>query len=255
MEKLKLEVLNRMAGKVSALGFAPVERFKDAPEGHHPADACRGARTVIVYGIPVPRGAITSPGYNLHCIHRSYHTIYRRLDEISIDLCNFLEARGGCQAVPAPSYAPMVFHGVEPWGVISLKHAAVLAGLGSFGRSGQVYHPRYGSLLRLAAVITSAAIPGDPAIEGSPCPPECTACRKACPVRALDADDGFRKLVCLGHAVKHAIYPLALKDETGLKNIERIINTAGHDYWIACDECLKVCPLNRPARQKTAAGS
>jgi epoxyqueuosine reductase QueG len=30
-----------------------------------------------------------------------------------------------------------------------------------------------------------------------------------------------------------------------LKNIERVINTAGHNYWIDCDECLKVCPLNK----------
>ena len=50
---------------------------------------------------------------------------------------------------------------------------------------------------------------------------------------------------CLGYAIKHAIYPLALKDEAGLKNIERVINTAGHDYWIACNECVKKCPTNR----------
>ena len=37
---------------------------------------------------------------------------------------------------------------------------------------------------------------------------------------------------------------LALKDEQVLKHIERVINTAGNDYWLACDECLKVCPIN-----------
>jgi len=42
---------------------------------------------------------------------------------------------------------------------------------------------------------------------------------------------------------------LPLKDEVGLKHIERIINTAGHDYWLACDECLMVCPNNRPKKQ------
>ena len=52
-------------------------------------------------------------------------------------------------------------------------------------------------------------------------------------------------MACLGHTIKHAIYPLALKDAQGLKHIERVINTAGYDYWIDCDECMKVCPLNR----------
>ena len=47
------------------------------------------------------------------------------------------------------------------------------------------------------------------------------------------------------YTIKHAMYPLAFKDEIGLKHIERVINTAGYNYWLACDECLKVCPLNK----------
>ncbi len=40
------------------------------------------------------------------------------------------------------------------------------------------------------------------------------------------------------------------KDEAGLRNIERVINTAGHDYWIACSECVKKCPTNRLSGSK-----
>jgi hypothetical protein len=47
---------------------------------------------------------------------------------------------------------------------------------------------------------------------------------KACPAHAFNDRGEFKKLVCLGHTIKHAIYPLALKDEAGLKNIERVIN-------------------------------
>jgi epoxyqueuosine reductase len=242
---LKEAVRERLKNTVNALGFASVDRFADAPEKHHPATLCRGAETVIVFGITVPRGVLTSPDYGLHALHRTYHTIYRRLDDMAVDLCNFIETRSGCRAVPVPSYAPMVFHGLEPWGLLSLKHAAVKAGVGSFGRSEQVYHPTFGALLRLAAVVTNAAMPGDPLIEADPCPPKCNACLKVCPAKAFGDGGRFGKMICLGHAIKHAIYPLALKDETGLKNIERIINTAGHDYWIACNECVKACPNNR----------
>ncbi len=242
---LKATITHYLEDRVSAVGFAPVARFGDAPEAHHPAAVCKNAQTVIVLGIEVPRGVLTSPGYNLHTLHRAYHTVYRQLDEISLGLCNFIESQGRHHAVMIPSYAPMAFHGAEPWGLISLKHAAVRAGLGAFGRSGQMYHPTFGSRLRLAAVVTEAAIPGDPLIESDPCPPKCRACQQSCPAGAFAPEGRFEKMKCLGHTIKHAIYPLALKDANGLKHIERVINTAGYDYWLACDECLKMCPNNR----------
>jgi epoxyqueuosine reductase len=242
---LKEDVIREFLPRISAIGFAPGDRFQGAPERHRPGDVCKDARTVIVLGIAIPRGVLTSPSYNLHALHRSYHTIYRRLDELSVELCNFIEARGRYRAVPVPSYAPMVFHGFEPWGLLSLRHAAVGAGLGAFGRSGQVYHAEFGARLRFAAVVTNAELPGDNKIETDPCPPTCNACHKACPAGAFPESGAFQKMTCLGYAIKHAIYPLALKDEAGRKNIERVINTAGHDYWIACDECLKVCPNHR----------
>jgi epoxyqueuosine reductase len=244
-EALKKSIVEHLGTRVPAVGFAPVDRFVDAPEKHHPAAICKNAQTVIVLGIPVSQGMLRSPAYNLYLLHRSYHTVYKQLDELSLELCNFIEAQGDCLAVPIPSYAPMVFHGMEPWGLLSLKHAATCAGLGAFGRSGQVYHPRYGSLLRLGAVVTSAELPGDPLMDETPCPRECNACSQVCPSKAFGDGGKFHKMVCLQYSIKHAIYPLALKDEQGLKRIERVINTAGHNYWLACDECLKACPLNR----------
>lgn len=242
---LKNSIAKHLQDQVSAIGFAPVERFDGAPENHHPADVCKNAQTVVVFGIEVPRGIFHSPVYNLHALHRSYHTVYRQLDEISLGVCNFIESKGGHKAVMIPSYAPMVFEALEPWGLISLKHAAVLAGLGAFGRSGQMYHPTFGARLRLAAVVTDAPLPGDPVIEEHPCPEKCTACAKSCPAGAFTANGSFEKMKCLQHTIKHAIYPLALKNAEGMKHIERIINTAGHDYWLDCNECVKVCPNNR----------
>jgi epoxyqueuosine reductase len=246
---LRQEVIKFLDDRVAAVGFARVERFGDAPEKHHPARVCKDAATVIVFGIPIPRGVVSSPDYNLYGLHRSYHTVYKRLDEIGLALCNFIESRGPHAAIAVPSYAPVVFHGLEPWGVISLKHAGVCAGLGAFGRSGQMYHPDYGSLLRLAAVVTSAEMPGDPLRDTDPCPEGCNVCQRSCPAGAFTDAGDFQKMVCMPYSVKHAIYPLTLKDEAGLQHIERIINTAGHDYWLACDECLRGCPNNRPRKQ------
>ncbi|OGP55855.1 MAG: hypothetical protein A2V67_12385 [Deltaproteobacteria bacterium RBG_13_61_14] len=232
--------------RVDAVGFAPVDRWSAAPERHHPSAICRDAATVIVFGRAMPRGVLASPEYNLYLLHRSYHSIYPALDDIALRLSNRLEAEGFF-AVPIPSYAPLVFHGAEPWGILSLKHAAVSAGLAALGRSGLAYHPRFGALLRLAAVVTNAQLSGDPVLEAEPCPPKCQACHQACPAGAF-AEGGFQKMKCLAHTIRHGIYPLALKGEEGLKNLEMIINTAGYNYWLKCDECLKVCPLHRRPR-------
>jgi epoxyqueuosine reductase QueG len=133
---------------------------------------------------------------------------------------------------------------MEPWGLLSLKHACVRASLGAFGKNGLLHNPKYGTLLRPGAVVTNVEIPGDPMIEDDPCPEKCDACFKACPSGALQTDGSFKKMDCLGYLVKHAIYPLALKTEKGLQQIERVINTAGYNYWLTCNECLRVCPSN-----------
>lgn len=244
-KNLKKAIGDFLQPQVTAWGVASVDGFADAPEEHRPARICRNAATVIVFGLSVPRGMLYSPDYSLYALHRTYHSAYMKVDEVALALCNYIEARGKYLAVPIPSYAPMTFHQFEPWGILSLKHAAVLAGLGSFGRSGQVYHPQYGSLIRLSAVITDAVVDADPIQTTDPCPPNCKACVKVCPSKAFDSEGKFNKMNCLGYAIKHAIYPLALGSEEGLRKIERVINTAGHNYWIDCNECLKVCPLNK----------
>ncbi|MFP4000095.1 MAG: hypothetical protein ACLFUN_09655, partial [Desulfobacterales bacterium] len=109
--ELRDDITRLLADRAPASGFAPVERFADAPDKHHPARICKDAKTVIVFGIPIPRGILFSPDYDLYGIHRSYHTVYRQLDETGLALCNFIESKGSHTAVPVPSYAPMVFHG------------------------------------------------------------------------------------------------------------------------------------------------
>ena len=248
--EIKEDIKRWIENKVDTVGFAPMDRFEEAPEVHHPQRILQGAKTVIVYGRMMPRGVMRSPDYGKYFLHRSYHSVYPYLDELGYSLANYLEHETGEFAVQAPSYLPMVFHGMEPWGVLSLKHAAEQAGLGAFGRSGQLYHPKHGGLLRWGAVITSLEIEGDPLMDDMPCPEDCTACIKACPVNAIkDERKEFEKMACLAHTIKHAIYPLALKNEEGLKRIERVINTAGYDYWLECFNCVKVCPLNKTKKE------
>ena len=243
-ENLKQAIVDEFGSRVDALGFAPVERFAEAPAGRGPDRVCRQAQSVVVMGVRVPRGMLRSPDFGLYAMHRTYHSVYPLLDELTLRLANFIEMKTGGLAVPVPSFAPLKYEGPEPWGILSLKHAAVRAGLGAFGRGGLVINPEHGSLLRLGAVVTDQALPGDPVQDEDPCPEGCRACHQACPSKAFDDDGQFHKLTCLKDTIKHAIYPLAIKSADDLKHLERINNTAGLNYWLTCNNCLKACPAN-----------
>lgn len=52
---LKRSIVNWINGRVEAVGFAPADRFDEAPEGHHPSSICKDAKTVIVFGKTVPK--------------------------------------------------------------------------------------------------------------------------------------------------------------------------------------------------------
>jgi epoxyqueuosine reductase QueG len=227
---------------VDAFGFAPVDRFEGAPPRHHPAEVLKGARTVIVYAKAVPRGCFSSPEFELHFLHRSYHTIYPYLDQVGLDLIGMLESEGGL-GVEIPAYAPLTFEEGVSRGILSLKHAAVAAGLGAFGHCGLTYHPEHGSMLRFGAVITTVELTPSPLLDHEPCPDNCRACEESCPAAAFQ-DGVFQRKVCTGFSIRHPIYPLALKEEWGLASMELIANTAGYNYWVSCCECLKVCPAN-----------
>lgn len=250
-EKSIAKVNDFLASRVTAFGFAPVERFAKAPERHHPANICKDAKAVVVFAIASPRGMLRSPEYGLHAMHRSYHTIYSRLDDIAVDLCNFIEQETGGFAVPVPAYAPMVFEEMEPWGILSLKHAAVNAGLGAIGRNGLLHNQKYGTMLRLGAVVTDTALPGSALQDHFPCKEKCNACHQACPSGALQGKGEFNKMTCLGHTIQHAFYPLAFKDPENFKQIDLIVNTAGYNYWLTCNQCIRVCPNNRTREQKS----
>jgi hypothetical protein len=112
--EIKQEIKRWIEERVETVGFAPVARFGEAPEEHHPERMLRGAKTVIAYGRLIPRGVMCSPGYGKYFLHRSYHSVYPYLDELGYSLSNYLERKTGKLAVQAPSYLPMVFHGMEP---------------------------------------------------------------------------------------------------------------------------------------------
>lgn len=178
MEKGKIvEAVNALGGDVC--GFAGIDRFAYAPAGFHPWDILSNAQTVIVFGKQNRRGVFEAETTIPYSLVRNTH--YLVMDNISVRLLDTLEDEGH-MAVPIPANEPYTVWGR---GILSLKHAGELAGLGWIGRNTLLTTERFGNRLWLGAVVTDAVIEQDPLVENR-CPPNCRICLDACPQKALD---------------------------------------------------------------------
>jgi Uncharacterized Fe-S protein len=193
----------------SVAGIAAIERFAAAPVGFHPHDVMAGCRAVVVFGIALPRALLRSERRITYL--KAMLEALAELDRLSLLAAIEIERHGG-EAMPLPSDSPE-----EYWdeatktakGIISMKHAGELAGLGHIGKNTLLNNPRYGNRLMLGAVLTTLELPSDPLSEGFVCPPDCRICLDNCPQQALDGitldQSRCRKLVygidALGRAV------------------------------------------------------
>jgi len=81
-------------------------------------------------------------------------------------------------------------------GDLSMRHAAVAAGLGVFGRNNLVIHPRFGTRVIFTAILTGLPLNSDPPVQEELCT-QCGLCVEACPGQALDEEGKTEMLKCL----------------------------------------------------------
>ena len=111
---------------------------------------------------------------------------------------------------------------------------AYRAGIGFIGRNGLIIHPKLGSWLFLATIITTAELVPDAPLKNH-CGP-CRACIDACPTGAIIADRVVDSRRCIAY---HTIENRGKIPEDVAQNMEG---------WIfGCDSCQLVCPWNKKA--------
>ena len=209
-------------------GIAGIERFSSAPEGFRPTDIYSDCRSVVVFLKSMP-GEIIQADSPIPYTHAAY-LMYSELDRIGIGLCRALETRGA-RAVPVPSDTPYLHweqercHGM---GILSLRHAAWLAGLGILGRNTLLIHPKRGNMVYIGAVLLAEELEQDPMIENFQCPPRCSKCLDSCSQHALDGTTVDQSL-CRPHSFV----------KTG----------RGFDLY-RCNQCRRVCPYRTGKKRK-----
>lgn len=174
-------------------GIAGIERFETAPSGFHPRDLYKDCKSVIVFAKHIPKGlAFVNPRIIYNNISEK---IPLELDRISYLGSLEIEKLGGI-AIPLPSDVPYDYwdsERLEGRGVLSMRHAAVLAGIGSMGKNTLVINSQYGNMINIGAILTNLELQSDP-LAPEICIPSCRLCLDNCPQHALNGQTVNQKL-------------------------------------------------------------
>jgi len=236
-----------------AVGFAAVEDY-DSPRSPDPGTILPGVRSIIVMGYRENHGAVESENPRI--------SMASRMGAMELSLKNnylvarYLERQIGAKSAPVPFSYPLDM-GPEVLGLVgdvSMRHAAVAAGLGVFGRHNLVINPRLGTRIIFTAVLTELRLTSDPRVQEELCT-ECNLCVEACPGRALDEEGKTDQIKCLkasqpygiGGAIRYIRkfvgaspeeQKALLKDPTFLSLYQA--QFVGFQY--TCWKCMAVCP-------------
>lgn len=166
-------------------GIAPVERFNDAPLGFGPKEIYIQTNSVVVFAKRVPKASMFSGN---RVVYTGVTAVaLMEIDRISYNACCQFE-KIGIESVMIPSDDPYEYWDEEKSegkGILSLKHAGVLAGLGILGKSTILINKELGNMLQLGAILIDATTEYDEVIKEDYCK-NCNSCINNCPVKALD---------------------------------------------------------------------
>ncbi|MDR0906575.1 MAG: hypothetical protein LBN00_10460 [Oscillospiraceae bacterium] len=258
-------------------GVAGVDRFEGSPPGSHPTEILPGCKSVVVVGVRLLDGVIQANFRSFENGRSDLKGLYGmygyallpnyELAYACYSVAQAIERATGEVATPL-STGPMT-NGRQ----ISIRHAAVAAGLGEFGWMSIVLTPEFGPRNRFGVILTTAEIEPDPMYGGEPLCNNCGICTKACPIGAIGAYGSEDKHSCrLGEkeytyatvdmakcfVVEHALRKeyggredLVENDasmaEVGAALSKLPISDSGlqhADSWY-CGRCLSYCPAGK----------
>ncbi len=176
---------------VAKMGIASRENLAGPPEADT-EPILPGARAVISFLVVEPEDKIFN--YLAKVDPQPYRDHFyeniQLLGRVGLALAEALRSRGHRAEALSPNGVynkgsdPVT--GLRP--PFSHRYAAVAAGLGAIGLSGNVVTPEYGARIYLSSVITDAPLEPDQPLDENPCD-ECKTCLNACPARFMSFEE------------------------------------------------------------------
>jgi epoxyqueuosine reductase QueG len=231
MTAARLKELSREAG-ADLCGIAPVSRFSGAPKGFRPSDIFSEAKSIVVIARRLPEGAFLadSPVPYTSACDSTVQAVSGLISDLSVRMED-----AGVAAVPVPS-EPYVFWDEEKRegrGILSLKHAASLAGLGTMGKNTILTNPVFGNRVTLGAFLVDASLEPDPVLAGDMGCEECGVCVQSCPAHAI-TEGGV--------------------DQKRCRRSSTVVTKKGYSLY-TCRACRSVCPHGTGSSRRRSTGA
>jgi len=199
------ENIRQFAHDLSAdvIGFADIEDYQ-SEKSPDPKTIMPNVESIIVLGYRELNGAVESKNTRISMTARMGGMEVSMKD--SYLLSRYVEDKFNVRAAPIAFSYPldMAGEGMGLVGEVSLRHAAVAAGLGVFGRHNLVINPKFGTRIIFSAVLTEMPMASDAPVEEDYCR-DCNLCVKACPANALDEEGKTDMMKCLGVSQPYGI--------------------------------------------------
>ncbi len=249
------EEIRQMGLSIGAdvVGFAAVGDYqsKRAPD---PKTILPGIRSMIVMGFRELDGGLASDIGRI-----SMHSRLGQMDltkSCTYRMAKAFEDRYKVKAAPIMASYPLNM--AAPYmglvADISLRHAAVAAGLGAFGRHNLVISPRFGTRIIFTAVLTDMELASDPPVTDVLCD-QCGLCVDACPAQALDEEGKTDNMKCLRNSQPFGIggaigfirkFTAAAPDQQKAMIMDpqflSLYQSSFIGFQYECFRCMAVCP-------------
>ena len=171
-------------------------------------------------------------------------------------LSRFLAKKFKAKSITIPVSYPMDLGDLQGnSGELSLRHAAVGAGLGAFGRHNLVIHPVFGTRVCFTAVLTDLPLQSSARVEEDLCI-NCNLCVANCPAQALDCEGQTDIMKCLKKSQPYGMGPniqfwtrfasASPEEQKGMLRSEsyrRMYQNQFIGFQYYCFNCLKSCPI------------
>ncbi len=198
MNKLKIRIKQIVVNEGAKLvGVGSRKRLKDSPPSANMDYCLPGAQSCIIWVYPNPLEALENyfSKKERMSIKKAQQIGYAGSWKTAVILSKFIENNTEYKAfpvIPNAKYRPRAslpedIRGDIRYPDFSLRYAAVAAGLGHLGWSGNLVTKEYGGSLYLGGVLTTASLEPDPIAEENNCD-KCKICTKVCTTGYFSVD-------------------------------------------------------------------